>query len=157
VWSPPRRPRRPPLAEYVTQVNQACIDTRPEFEPVTRQIKKLVKKTRQGKLDLRRFFNRLTKLEARITRIFAEMVERLALVSAAPGDETAVATWINGLRQYTVFQWQSIRATQHRKEVRASQLDDQAHLALNAGGAAVRDFGITACPLSIEDGRETFI
>jgi hypothetical protein len=48
------------------------------------------------------------------------------------------------------LQAQSAPAWRHRKLFRVLALNEQSIQALNQGGAAVKDFGISACPLSIE-------
>jgi hypothetical protein len=78
------------------------------------------------------------------------MVDRMALVSPAPGDEAAVTQWIAGLREFTALQAQSAPAWKHRKLGRAVQLSTRSIEALNAGGVHVKDFGITSCPVSVE-------
>jgi hypothetical protein len=74
-------------------------------------------------------------------------------VQPAPGDETAVGQWINGVRQYIDLSHWAIRAAKHGKVGKSFSLLERSLDALDTGGAAVQGFGITMCPTSSEVGR----
>jgi hypothetical protein len=151
-------------AEYVAQVDQVCIDTTPQFRKLNRQWKKLAGgkvlsldpsseesiSDAEEKRRLNRIYRGLGRYTARAARVFGGMVERMALVGPAPGDEAAVAQWIGGLREFVALQAQSAPAWKHHKFGRAADLSTRSVDSLNAGGAAVKDFGITACVVSVD-------
>lgn len=150
--------------DYVAQVNQVCTDFAPQFQKLGRQAKRLDAKLnfvgsesdQQEKRRLNRAFRGIGGNVAKTTRVFGAMVDRLALVSTAPGDEAAVAQWLQGLREFTALQAQTVPAWRHRKIGRLMSLGEQSINALNTGGAAVTDFGISECPTHIDVPETTF-
>jgi hypothetical protein len=145
-------------AEYVALVDQVCIDTAPQFQALNRRFKKIARgfdevRTETDVQEKRRFdrlYRRIGEAVGANARVFGGMVERLALVSPAPGDETAVGQWIEGLRQFNSLQAQSVPPWRHRHLGRVAALSEQSFEALNSGGAAVKDFGISHCPVHID-------
>jgi hypothetical protein len=78
------------------------------------------------------------------------MVENIALITPAPGDEAAVSQWVNGMRQYLELNARSLRASKHGKALKSLDLLEQSVTALDTGGAAVQGFGISVCPTSAD-------
>jgi hypothetical protein len=151
-------------AEYVATVDQVCTGFSPQFSELSRQAKKIGGKLdfvgtetdQQEKRRLNRVYRGLGRYVGRLAQVFDQMVGQLASVSAAPGDEAAAAQWIDGLRQFTALQAQSAPAWLHHKLGRVAALSQQSLTALNTGGAAVRDFGITVCLTHIDVPETTF-
>jgi hypothetical protein len=145
-------------AEYVAQVDQACTSFAPKFasldrplKQLTAQLNKVVTETdAQEKRRFNRIFRGLGRYIGKTASLFGEMAEQVALVGPAPGDEAAVAQWIEGLRQFAALQAQSVPAWRHRKLGRAAALSQRSLEALNNGGAAVAAFGISDCPTHID-------
>jgi hypothetical protein len=145
--------------EYVAQVDQICTEAKPQFQKLGRQLNKIAPgdvifvapaTNRREKRRLNRLYRGLGQYTARAAQAFGAMVERLALVTAAPGDEAAVAQWVGGLRQYVALQAQMAPAWRHHKLRRVLTLSDQSIEAVNNGGTAVKDFGISACLVRID-------
>jgi hypothetical protein len=145
-------------AEYVAQVDQVCGSFTPQFTKLSRSLKKLVGKSNevvtesdaQEKRRLNRIFRGLGRFVGKEAKVLGAMTEQVALVPPAPGDEAAVAQWIAGLRQFVSLQAQSAPAFKHRRLGRAAELSQQSLAALNSGGAAVKDWGISTCLVTID-------
>ena len=145
-------------AEYVAQVDQVCRDTATQFQALIPQFKKInrglnstpTESDAHERKRLNRLFKGLGRYIGATARIFGEMADQVALVSPALGDEAAVAQWISGFHQFADLQAQSAPAWKHRKIGRAAALSQQSVEALNNGGAAVKDFGITVCLTHID-------
>jgi hypothetical protein len=145
-------------AEYVAQVDQVCRDATPQFQALIPQFKKLTRgldsvrteSDAHEKKRLNRLYRGLGRYVAATARIFGGMVDGVALVSPAPDDELAVAQWISGFRQFVDLQAQSAPAWKHHRLGRAAGLSEQSVEAINNGGAAVKDFGISVCLTHID-------
>jgi hypothetical protein len=152
-------------AEYVAQVDQTCTPFGPQFKKAGNTILKLGKRvvrlvtkipsapdpsSKAVLRKLNRLSQRISRAEQRFNGIFAAMVEGVAAVPPAPGDEAAVGQWINGLRQYVDFSARGSRAAKHGKLSKSLSFLEKSLTALDTGGAAVRDFGISVCPTSSE-------
>jgi hypothetical protein len=149
-------------SEYVAQVDHVCSAARPQLKAAQRKIARIAKSI--GSVALKvpvtgastkavlRKLNRLSKSLARVGRsstvVWSTMVEGIATIPAAAGDEGAVAQWVAGLRQYLGLLAASNRAAKHGKLLRSLSLIDQAQKALDFGGGAVQGFGIAVCPTS---------
>src|SRR4051794_38499458 len=151
-------------AEYVTQVDQICATTTKGFGRLGPRLKILFAPknyapppmsgsptpTQKQLRQLRnRFINRLSGLLANLNQSLSSTTEQIAVVAPAPGDETAVAQWVAGMRQYVTFTASSIRSLRHHKPRQALAFQSQATEALNAGGAAVQGFGLSDCLTSL--------
>ncbi len=151
---------------YVAEVDQVCATTTLGFGRLGSRLKILFgpkayapppmsdspTPTKKQLRRLRnRFINRLSRLLASLNRAQGSTTEQIALVDPAPGDEAAVAQWIDGLRQYVTFTAYSIRSLRHHKPRMALAFQRQATDALNAGGAAVQSFGIGNCLTSLPE------
>jgi hypothetical protein len=75
-------------AEYVSQVNGICVAANNQAAQDLKKVGKLPTKPKA-----------LGRLLERGRRLFAAHVARLAAVTAAPGDEAIVATWVDSLWQ----------------------------------------------------------
>jgi hypothetical protein len=152
-------------AEYVSQVDQACGAYGPQFKKngnaiVRLGIKSLKLLNRVSNADgsaRKEILRKMSRLQKRITRaaqafngIFAAMVDGIAAVPAAPGDEAAVAQWVEGMRQYVDLSARGNRASNQGKLLKSLSFLGQALDALDRGGAAVQGFGISKCPTSSE-------
>ena len=135
-------------ADYVTQVDQICSGSPRDSGRFGPRLKTLFGPKQAGRVR-NRFINRIARILATFNNQFSSTTERIALVPPAPGDETAVAQWIDGLRRYATFTAESIRAFRHHKPRAALAWQRQATNALNAGGAAVQGFGISVCTTSL--------
>jgi hypothetical protein len=153
-------------AEYVSQVDQICATTTKGFGRLGPRLKILFGPKAYApppmsgtspptKKQLRwlrnRFINRLSRLLAVLNQSLSSTTEEIALVTPAPGDETAVAQWIAGMRQYVTFTASSIRSLRHHKPRQALAFQSQATEALDAGGAAVQGFGLSNCLTSLPE------
>ena len=145
-------------AEYVGQVNQVCGSFSPQLAKVSKSFKKLGSRLKgvdseSGAHEKRRFnrlLNDLGRYIGRQARILGAMPDQVALVAPAPGDEAAVSQWLQGLRQFATLQGQQASALRHHKFGRAAGLSQGSFEALNSGGAAVKDWGIRTCPVTID-------
>jgi hypothetical protein len=146
-------------AEYVSQVDRVCTSFVPQFAKLAHPLKKVERNLKQNRADEtgaheKRRFNRLLRVLGRYTgssaKVLAAMTEQVALVGPAPGDETAVAQWIEGLKQFAALQAQSAPALKNHKLGQAAALSQRSVAAVNSGGAAVADFGISACLTHID-------
>jgi hypothetical protein len=147
-------------AEYVSQVDQSCTASGPQLKKAGNSLIRIALKplnlspdlpTKVALRKLNRHGKQLSRAERRFNRIFAAMVEGVAAIAPAPGDEAAVAQWVNDLRQYVELNARGSRAAKHGKLVKALSLLDKALTALDTGGAAVQGFGISVCPTSSEN------
>ena len=150
-------------AEYVAQVDQICASTTVGFGRLGPNLKRLFgpkavsplptdpanPTKKQLKRSLNRFINRISRILASLNRALGSTTEQIALVVPAPGDEAAVAQWIDGLRQYVTFEGYSIRSLRHHKPRQALAFQRQGTETLNADGAAVQGFGISNCLTSV--------
>jgi hypothetical protein len=152
-------------ADYVAQVDQVCTGFAPQFGKLSRPVIKKVlpaldfvgtESDAQETRRLNRAFRALGRYIGRSARVFAAEAEQLALVTPAPGDEAAVASWIDGLRQYASLQAQSTPAWKHRRLGRVATLSEKSVEALNNGGAGVTSFGISTCLTHIDVPEVTF-
>ena len=97
-------------AEYVAQVDQTCSASAPTFKKELNSIVKTGlnvpipppngRHTKSFLRKLKRWNRKLERAERKFIGTFSDMVERIALVPAAPGDEPEVEQWIGGLRQF---------------------------------------------------------
>jgi hypothetical protein len=145
-------------AEYVAQVDQVCGSYSPQFAKLSRAFKKISGKLKnvptESDAQEKRRFNRILRGLGRYVgqqaRVFVAMSDQIALVSPAQGDEEAVRQWLQGLRQFAVLQGQSGPALTHHRFGQAAALSQESIAALNSGGAAVKDFGISTCLVTID-------
>jgi hypothetical protein len=144
-------------AEYVAQVDQTCSSSAPAFKKTFKTILNLGNKMpplpdgadpKRFLRKLNRWGKQLARAQRRFDRVFATMVEGIAAVPPAPGDEAAVGQWVNGLRQYVDLSARASRAAKHGKIFKGLSFLDKAGAALDTGGVAVQGFGITTCPTS---------
>jgi hypothetical protein len=146
-------------AEYVAQVDQICTASRPQVEAARNKLSKNLLKgpifgpktgepTKHFLGRVNRSSRRLARAQRRFDRVFAAMVEAIATAAPAPGDEAVVAQWINGFRRSAQLARRAYRAAKHGKISRSLSLLGRSLDALDTGGSAVQDFGISVCPTS---------
>jgi hypothetical protein len=146
-------------AEYVAQVDQTCGTSAPAFKKTFKTILNLANKMplppdgvdpKRFLRKLNRWGKQLARAQRRFDRVFAAMVEKIAAVPPAPGDEGAAGQWVSGLRQYVDLSARGSRAAKHGKIFQALSFLDKAATALDTGGVAVQGFGISRCPTSAD-------
>jgi hypothetical protein len=83
----------------------------------------------------------------RVSSIFSGTTSQIATISAAPGDEAAVATWLMGRDRAAQLGAQAGRVAKHQKIRRAVHLSDQAGTASEEAAKSVVGYGFTFCAL----------
>lgn len=87
----------------------------------------------------------LTNWMASLNRIYGGVTSRVAAIPAAPGDEAAVATWLQKRTQVADFAARSIEPLRHRKLNRYVHLFGKAQSASTEAGQLASGLGIPSC------------
>lgn len=149
--------------EYVALAEPVCIAAERQ---ATRQAKRKLRKLKprleriENKLepfetgkfkksDLRKIFSLFVRFTAKLTgpsfHIFDLATTQLRAITPAPGDETAIATWLSGRVEFTRLNFAANRAGRRGKVKRYFGLLLKAEAALRAGQAPINAFGFQRC------------
>jgi hypothetical protein len=133
-------------ADYVAQAEPICKRAKEKANRIakrlsTRTLKKLV----EGD-DFEKFERLLAKLTGRANKPFGKMIKRLHEVQPAPGDEIAVAQWLDGLGDYKRLTDRYVRSASRGKLGRAARFQIDAVNALVGGARFVNGFDFKHCP-----------
>lgn len=91
----------------------------------------------------------LGRFYTRISGIYGRTSGRIASVPPAPGDESAVATWLDGRSGAVTLGLAAGRAARQLKVGQASRLADRAIAASDTAVGGVSDFGFHVCAFSL--------
>jgi hypothetical protein len=141
-------------AEYVAQVEPLCQSAqKPTFKAYFRFAKAFRKLGLNGEdIDVSkqtaRRVNRLAgAFYTRISNIYGRTTSQIAGVAPAPGDEAAVASWLEGRNQAAALGLQAGRAAKHQKSRGATRLVFRAVSASEQAAGSVSTFGLKYCAL----------
>jgi hypothetical protein len=137
-------------AEYIAQVDPICqanlVPVRSSGASYQRSRKKMNRLAfaRNVKAWLRQ-----TRLTASALNRYANaqrtMIDQIALIPPPPADSTAVASWVNGVRQADVFRISASAALRQLEILKVNRLLTQAAKAQAPAYAAIADFGFQVC------------
>jgi len=99
-------------AEYALEVNIICQTSEADFLQAGKKLAKAAKSRKKGLAKLSRALDR-------INDVYEGVVAQVALVPAAPGDETLVASWVASLQELAALSDETLDLT--KKLARATK------------------------------------
>jgi hypothetical protein len=139
-------------AEFVAQVEPICqAAQKPTFKAYGRLFKSIpttADTQHPTKRVIRKADRALGRFYTQISGIYGRTSGRIASVPPAPGDESAVASWLAGRSQAVTLGLAAGRAARHLKVGQASRLADRAIAASDTAVRSVSDFGFHVCAFS---------
>lgn len=87
----------------------------------------------------------------RVSNVYGRTTAQIATVSAAPGDETAVAAWLAGRNRAVLLGAQAGRAARHQKVERSTGLVNKAESASEEAAKSVEGYGFNFCAFALGD------
>jgi len=128
--------------EYVGQAEAICAKPVPQLIKLDQQILKLRKRH-----DLRpsQYAVRLGKIMGKLANIEGGILTQLGTLTPAPGDESTVASWLQGLQQSQGLLDRAAQAGKHGKLRQFIGLLNQALSAGNQADQIVAGFGFRSC------------
>lgn len=130
-------------AEYVDQAEAVCAGPAPQLLKIVKQEQKLNKQARH--LRPSQLAVRLGKLLGRLATIEGQVLNQLAAIPPAPGDESVIAQWLQGERDGLAVLVRSVRAGKHGNLGRMVALLKQSISVTDQAEQPVADFGFQAC------------
>jgi hypothetical protein len=142
-------------AEYVAQAEVICKGSqKPTFKAYNAFFKGLSRLGLEGEEPntsrrAARAANRLLGVAyLRISNIYDRSTSRLAALTAAQGDEAAVASWLGGRREAAALGARAGHLAKHQKLKRAIHMADRASSISENAVKSVADYGFHYCALS---------
>jgi hypothetical protein len=128
-------------AEYVAQVNPICSNAKRQAAKIPSQIKPTGNRFTDFLLRIQRF-----------GKLLGKTTKRIAAVTPAPGEETAVSKWIAGLRQQKRLIERYLRAVGHGNVKQANNSTRRIARVEKRNQRAAGRLGITACASGDQPG-----
>ena len=129
-------------AEYVSQAEAICSAPSGQLSSIINQLNKVRKAKGLRASELAR---RLGKIIGRFGRIEANIINQLATLTPAPGDETTVAQWLQGERNANALVTQAAAAGKHGNLKRYLRLLTQSISVAGQANQVVAGWGFQAC------------
>jgi hypothetical protein len=141
-------------AEYIAQVDPICTSYAAPlgnaFKAYHKNFKALNHNAKSG--TFKAFLRSLRRTASSLVTIgglHANMINQIAAVPPAPGDEGTITSWLNALRLEQSSEVGAASALRRGKFGQFFNKLDQADGAVNAADNAIRGFGFTACGVTV--------
>jgi hypothetical protein len=137
-------------ADYVAQADPICESAEmPASKALGRYFKSLERKGLTGDSTsaetVRAAGGAVATVVHRWARIYGNVTIRLSTISAPPGDETTISTWLQERGTVKELLDQGARASKRRKVNRVAALSKRIAVAVRTTNDRVRDFGFLSC------------
>jgi hypothetical protein len=136
-------------ADWVAQVDPICQSASQPAGNATRAYFKILKSAGKHAKNPKQLSHILTagalRFLRRLATIYSDITERVAVIPPAPGDEAAIAAWLDGRRAAKADVDRALGLGKHGKGKKASRFFTQASQAESQGTANVQDFGLSVC------------
>jgi hypothetical protein len=128
--------------EYVSQAEAICSAPSGQLVKILNQIGKVQK---APDLTPSQAAKRLGKIMGRFARLEGSILDQLATLTPAPGDETTVAQWLQGERNSNVLVASAARAGKHGNLKRFIRLLNRSISAADQANSLVAGWGFQSC------------
>jgi hypothetical protein len=142
VWATPAEAAST-RAVYVAQAEAVCAAPTPQVLKLLKQEKQLIK--RAGDFKRSQLAVRLAKILGRLATIEAQILNQLATIPPAPGDEAVIAQWLEGERDGLALLVRAVRAGKHGNAGRMVALLNQSISVTTQAEQVVAGFGFQSC------------
>jgi len=129
-------------AEYVSQAEAICSAPSGQLASILNQLNKVRKARSLRPAEVAR---RLGKIIGRFGSLELNIINQLATLTPAPGDEATVAQWLQGVRNANALVNRAARAGKHGNLRRYLRLLTQSISAAGQANQVVAGWGFQAC------------